>query len=519
MAEAVAAREVDRGLGSRKRLSFWVKLVYGSGDLGMATYGTLRQFFYAIFLTDVVGLDPRLASFAAVIGVIWDAINDPLVGRLSDRTRTRWGRRRPFLALFAIPYALGFLLLWWAPPWDSQVLRMVGVTLAFMLSDTLQTLVIVPFMTLTAEMTDDYDERTELTGYRMVFNLLASLATAVAAPMIVNGVIQGGGTAQQGYVLVASIFGGASMLPFLLIAALVREAPSPAAAKEQLPIGEALRAVWENVPFRFATGLYVLNWIAVDLVALMIPYFLVYWVGGGNLLATVPVLGDETAIQSVVLGLMLVMAMVSVPLWTWLSGRVGKRVAYLVGMALWALIQAAILFVRPGQMTLLVILAVLSGLSVSTAHVLPEAIFPDVIDWDELRTRKRQEGAFYGTKNFLRKLTGAVAIFLGLQVLGWFGYQSPPIEASVFVQADSALMAIRIMTGPGGLVLVLAAMAIAWYYPLTRDKHRRVVRALDRRRRREQARKERRERRRAAGLGRGPAQPRDIMRDTQEEAW
>ena len=517
MAEAATAHRVAKDLGARKRLSGWVKLIYGSGDLGMATYGTLRQFFYAIFLTDVVGLDPRLASFAAVIGVIWDAINDPLVGRLSDRTRTRWGRRRPFIAAFAVPYALGFALLWWAPPWDSQILRMISVTLAFMLSDTLQTLVVVPFMTLTAEMTDDYDERTELTGYRMAFNLLASLATAVAAPMIVNGVVQGGGTAQQGYVLVASIFGGASVLPFLLIAALVREKPSPATVEQQLSFGRALRAVWANIPFRFATGLYVLNWIAVDLVALMIPYFLLYWVGQGDLLMTVSVFGDETAIQSVVLGLMLATAMISVPLWTWLSGRVGKRAAYLIGMGFWALIQSAILLVRPGQMNLLIALAVLSGLSVSTAHVLPEAIFPDVIDWDELRTHTRQEGAFYGAKNFFRKLTGALAIFLGLQMLGWFGYQSPPAGAAVFRQADSALTAIRVMTGPGGLVLVLAAMAIAWYYPLTREKHRRVVRVLDRRRRRDVARRE--------GPERQPDEPRrddrlslDVDEARKEEA-
>jgi len=496
VATVPAPSELSR---SRRRLSTWVKLIYGSGDLGMATYGTLRQFFYAIFLTDVVGLDPRLASVAAVIGTIWDAINDPLVGRLSDRTRTRWGRRRPFLALFAVPYALGFLMLWWAPPWESQILRMIGVTLAFMLSDTLQTLVIVPFMTLTAELTDDYDERTELTGYRMVFNLLASLATAVVAPMIVNGVVKGGGTTQQAYVLVASIFGAASVLPFLIIAAFLREGPSPVAVEESLSIREVLSAVWGNIPFRFATGLYVLNWIAVDLVALMIPYFLIYWVGRGNLLITVSVFGDEIALQSVVLGLILVMAMVSVPLWTWLSGRLGKRHAYVIGMAFWSVIQMAILFVRPGQMSLLVILAALSGLSVSAAHVLPEAMFPDVIDWDELRTRKRQEGIFYGAKNFFRKLTGAVAVFLGLQVLGWFGYRSPLPGANVFVQTDSALMAIRMMTGPGGLVLVMVAMLVAWYYPLTRDKHHRVVRVLDRRLRRKQARKERRDRRARAG--------------------
>ena len=121
--------------------SLKTKLVYGSGDWGMASFGTLRQIFYAIFLVDVVGLDPRLASFAALFGMIWDAINDPLVGLLTDHVNTRWGRRRPFLLIFSIPFGLSFLLLWYAPSLESQIALMVYVTLAFMISDTLQTLV------------------------------------------------------------------------------------------------------------------------------------------------------------------------------------------------------------------------------------------------------------------------------------------------------------------------------------------------------------------------------------------
>jgi len=103
------------------RLSFWTKLAYGTGDWSSASYGTLRQIFYAIFLTDVVGLEPRLASFAALIGIIWDAINDPIVGTLTDRTHTRWGRRRPFLLFFSVPFGLSFLLLWYAPPFENQI--------------------------------------------------------------------------------------------------------------------------------------------------------------------------------------------------------------------------------------------------------------------------------------------------------------------------------------------------------------------------------------------------------------
>lgn len=470
--------------GTSAQVSYWTKLVYGSGDWGIASFGTIRQIFYAIFLTDVVGLEPRLASVAALVGIIWDALNDPLIGALSDKVKTRWGRRRPFLLVFAIPYGLGFLLLWWAPPWQSQVWLMIHVALAFMISDTLQTLVSVPFFALTPEITPDYDERTSLTGYRMFFNLLASLASAVAAPMIVDTALRAGLTAQQGYLIVAASFGGLAAVPFIAIFFVVQEQPGYR-PPEPPTLKEAVRTAWRNVPFRFATGLYMLNWITFDLVALMLPFFLIYWVAGGNLLATIDILGDGIALESVVLGLLLITAVIAVPFWTWLSRRLSKRTAYIIGMSFWTVVELLIIFIQPDQVGFIMALAVLSGLSVSTAHVLPDAIFPDVIEWDELRTRRRHEGVYYGAKNFIRKLTGALSIFLALQVLGWFGYRAPPEGATQFSQSVTTLWAIRIVIGPVGAALLISAIVVAWFYPLSRERHTRIRRLLIRRQKRD----------------------------------
>ena len=110
---------------SKQRLPVWLKLLYGSGDWGISSIGMMRSIFYAIYLTDVVGLDPRLGSFGALVGIVWDAINDPIIGIVSDRLRTRWGRRRPFLLLFAIPFGLSFILLWSAPAWESQTALLI----------------------------------------------------------------------------------------------------------------------------------------------------------------------------------------------------------------------------------------------------------------------------------------------------------------------------------------------------------------------------------------------------------
>ncbi len=461
-------------------LSFWVKLAYGSGDWSEASYGTLRQIFYAIFLTDVVGLDARLASFAALVGIIWDAINDPLVGILTDRMRSRWGRRRPFLLFFAIPFGASFLLLWWAPPWQSQIALAASVTLAFMISDTFETLCGVPFSSLLPELTPDYDERTTLTSFRIFFNLLASLVTAVAAPAIIDSVLAAGFTQQQGYLIVAGIFGGLAVVPFLLIFAVIRERFGAAnRPQETASFKQTLRMAWANIPFRFATMIYMLNWITFDLVALLLPFYLLYWIARGNMLTSVTFLGVTLPLESAVFALLLVTATVALPFWLWLSHRIGKHIAYIIGMIFWAGVQIGIFLVQPGQISLVLWMAFLAGLSVSAAHILPDAMFPDVIEWDELRSRRRQEGIYYGVKNFIRKLTGALAIFLGLQVLGWYGYTTPPLGAILFEQSSRTLGAIRVMIGPMGAILLFSAVATAWFYPLTRERHGRIRKLLE----------------------------------------
>lgn len=214
-------------------------------EIGASPAGMLRAIFYAIYLTDVVRLEPRLASFGALAGIVWDAINDPIIGLLSDRLHTRWGRRRPFLLCFAIPFGFSFITLWSAPNWESQTALLIYVTLSFMLADTLQTLVSVPFLSLTPELTQDYDERTTLTSFRSFFQLAGALLAVIAAPALVDLVLAAGGTQQQGFMLIGAIFGGIGAIPLLLIGLFVRETSIPAKT-EVIPFRATLKAAWQN---------------------------------------------------------------------------------------------------------------------------------------------------------------------------------------------------------------------------------------------------------------------------------
>lgn len=468
---------------SRTRLPFWVKLLYGSGDWGIASVGIMRSIFYAIYLTDVVGLEPRLASFGAIVGIVWDAINDPLIGSFSDRLKTRWGRRRPFLLWFAIPFALSFIMLWSAPKWENQVALLIYVTVSFMLADTLQTLVSVPFLSLTPELTPDYDERTSLTSFRSFFQLLGALTVVVGAPAIVDFVIESGGSQQQGFIFVGAIFGSISAVPLLLIGLFIRESSKPSEI-ESIPFRETLRLAWENIPFRYAVGIHMLNWSAVDMIAVAFPYFLLYWVAQGDLLAKIRIFDIDLAYESAFFGILMGVCILCIPFWLWLAKTRNKREAYILGMIFWIIVQLMIFTIQPGQTAYLLATATLAGIGVSAAYTLPDSMFADVIEWDELRTRRRQEGIYYGVRAFIRKVTGALMVFITLQALGWSGYLAPPVSAVQSTQSDSALQMIRLLVSPLGALMLCGTIVFAWLFPLSREKHGRIQKLLERRRER-----------------------------------
>ena len=162
------------------------KLMYGAGDIGFSLTSTIIGAYFLIFMTDVVGVAPGVAAIAIFIGRSWDYINDPIFGHLSDRTRSRWGRRRPYLLFGPLPYALAFTMLWFRPPFERTVLLVAYYALAYILYDAAATAIYMPYFALTPELTEDYDERTSLTTYRMFFSILGSLL-AFTVPLLIVG--------------------------------------------------------------------------------------------------------------------------------------------------------------------------------------------------------------------------------------------------------------------------------------------------------------------------------------------
>jgi len=444
-----------------ERLSFWTKATYALGDLSNSVGpGTIVPFWYLYFLTDVAHLDPRLAGLTVLVGGLWDAINDPLVGMLSDRTRTRWGRRRPYILFGALPYGLSFALLWIVPPIQSQVLLASYYAFIYILFDTAYTFVSCPYAALTPELTLDHDERTVLTTYRMAVSIFTGLAAAVGFALVLDAFPE-----PRTAFLVMGIGCAAVFVPTVLLAFFgTRERPEFQAAPALSPL-EGLRYVVRNRAWWYTLGMGLLSWIPVDIASAVFAYYLIYWIGA------------ETMEASLLQGVILASATLCLPLVTWMARRWEKRSAFIISMASWAAVMAGLLFLPQGAKTLAYAVALLVGPGVAAAHVLPTAMSADVQDVDELASGRRQEGIYAGFAVFIRKLSTKLVLAAIGPLLAWSGYvQNQP------VQAPSALTMIRVLIAVAPALTLMGAIAVAWGYPLTRAQHQQVQAELARRR-------------------------------------
>jgi GPH family glycoside/pentoside/hexuronide:cation symporter len=437
----------------RDKLSLRQKVLFSTGDLSTSIPLAIVMFFQLYFLTDVAGLRPDLAAWAVGIGRIWDAVNDPLFGLISDRIRSPWGRRRVLLLFGAVPLGVSFAMMWLVPPWGPLALT-AYYAVAFILFDTIFTAVHVGYNALTPEMTPDYDERSSLNGYRMVFSILGTLGAIIFATILSWYITD----PQLQYAVVGLGLGLASIIPPLIVFGVTRERPSEDLPKP-LPAGQALRATLSNRPFRLVMGLYLLSWTAASILAAGLVYFATYYLGVPDQ-ANYFVLVAQGA------------AILFIPLLVWLARRLDKRRAFILGTFSWIVVLLAIFALGPDQLVPAYVLAALAGAGIATAYVIPWSMVPDIIEYDEVSTGQRREGSYYAFASFFQKLATGAAIWAMGQALAITGYITPVTGVPLPEQPAEAVLAIRVFMGPVPVVLLLLAIVFAWAYPISRERHR-----------------------------------------------
>ncbi|MFV9506190.1 MAG: MFS transporter [Oscillochloridaceae bacterium umkhey_bin13] len=443
-----------------ERLRLGTKLAFGAGDMSPGIAAIVIGFFQALFLTTVAGLSPGAAGLIVLLSRVWDAITDPLMGVLSDRTRSRLGRRRFWILVGAVPFGIIYFLLWWVPPFGEtgRFFYYLAVILAF---NTIYTVVNVPYTSLTAELTPDYDERTTLNSFRFAFSIGGSLVAGVLHGIFITSFCADPTSclpaeSRQGYMLSAAIFGVVMIFPFLWCVAGTHERYTPpATASAPMPIGQQLRLAVRNQPFLFVIGIYLCSWMALQVTQNVIGFYLTFYLRRADMFPIVLL-----AVQG--------SAMVFLFIWSAVSRRIGKQVVYYIGMCFWIAVMAGLFFLGPDQITLAIVLGALAGVGIATAYLVPWSLLPDVIDLDELNTGERREGIFYGVMTFTQKTCVGLGIALTLQALEWYGFNRDLLPGQ---QPESALLALRWMIGPVPTVLLIIGMILVYRYPLTRERH------------------------------------------------
>ena len=446
-----------KNIPSRK-LPTRFKMMFSTGDLSTSIPLAILAFFQLYFLTDVARLRPDYAAWAVALPRLWDAVNDPLFGIFSDRLHTRWGRRRALLLFGSVPLGLSFMFLWFVPSFDQLGLA-IYYAIAFIVFDTAFTIVHVGYNALTPEMTSDYDERSSLNGYRMVFSISGTLSAIILATVLGWYVID----AKMLYAYLGIGLGLVSIIPPLVVFRITHEA---SADEQTLPWQQSIKMTLTNRPFRLVMGLYLLSWTTASILAAMLVYFANYRLRVPDQANYFVLVAQSSAI-------------IFIPVWVWVAKKMDKRRAFILGTLTWIVVLLGISALPADAIGLAYVLAALSGSGIATAYVLPWSMIPDIIEHDQLRTGQRREGSYYAFASFFQKLGTALALWGMGQALAVTGYITPETSGALPVQPESAIQAIRVFTGPVPAVLLTLAVFFAWNYPITREVHKATLQELN----------------------------------------
>lgn len=429
---------------TERTLSRGLCLAYGAGSIGAGVFSTIPGLLLLFYMTDTLGVGAGLAGLAVLLPKLWDIATDPVVGAWSDRSRSRWGRRRPFLLAGALTLPACFIGLFMAPIGDPRV-AFAWVLGMFCLAAAAFTLFQVPYASMPAEMSADYHERTTLVAYRMAFVTIGILAAGALAPIIIKSA--GGGA--DGYARMAVVLAAVTMVSMLVAFVGTARAQQTSSGGEvtDMKLRAQLAVAFGDRAYRTLWAAYALQCVALGAVLAAVPYFVRY-----------TLLADEGAV-TVLFVCLVAPAIVTMPVWTAVSRRLGKRVAYMIAAGIFAAMAASLLLAGPDRLAIVGAQVGLLGVGFAGLQVFPFALLPELIDADAARTGLRREGVFTGLWYVGEKGGFALGAWLVSGMLALSGF----IErraGEVVVQPDTALLGVHLAMSVAPALLALVSLPL-----------------------------------------------------------
>jgi GPH family glycoside/pentoside/hexuronide:cation symporter len=466
---AIAERtQSDAGVGApvAERLTLGTKLAFGAPTFAGAAMAIPLAIHLTIFYSDVILVPLGVIALAKSLGRAFDALTDPLMGWVTDRTRSRWGRRRPWLALGAPGTALAFFAMF-APP-EALGPAAAGAWLGamYIVYSIFQTIYQIPLYGLGAELTLDYRERNSLFSVEQAFSVAGTLFASA-----VPGLLAAQLGARRGYFWFAAVFGGLLVLLMWNLVRRVRER-ADFATRPANPLVPGVRRVLRNRAFRLLLAVYLVGALTGAIPGTLMPYFVTY------------VLKPEGAPLkwiSLFLFLYFGTGLLCLPLWVWLANRIGKKATWLLSFVSGGTGSLALYFVPEGDVGLFGVILVWAGSSFAARLFLGPSIQADVIDYDELLTGKRREAQYGGLWSIMTKFAVIPSLTIPLAVLATLGYE-PNVE-----QSEEVKLAIRAIFALAPALTALVAFAVACFFPITQQVHQRIWEGIEAHKRGESA--------------------------------
>ena len=434
-----------------------VRAAYGIGDYAICLYWSGVGLYLLYFYTDVVGITPLLAGWIYALGIAWDAITDPFMGYLAERTRTRMGSYRPYIFYGAIPLAFSFILLFWVPPYEGTKL-FIFLLLANLVHRTCFTIVSVPYSSLTARITDDSDERTKLTTARMLGASFGTLSvSALGFPIVLWF---GGVDEALGFIFLGMICGLTAVIVLSITVKFVEERRFNFTPSQLPSFSKVSKSVAENYPF----------WIVFGSILILGSTSIMF---NNNLIYFVKYSLDLHAYQGLILGVSSGAALLAIPLWAFAALKIGKRNSWMAAMTI-LLIGFLVFYFYPiaSLVELLLVLGFI-GIGNGATGVLFWSMLPDTIEYGEWKTGVRTESSLYGFMTFAQKGAIAFAALLLGMVLTQIGFE--PNE----IQSEKTLSGLKFVMTWIPLIGIFISFILVSFYPIDKSFHKKLINEIE----------------------------------------
>lgn len=439
-----------------KKLSFGEKVGYSLGDAASNIFFQTFILFVPIFYTDVFGLSTTAITVMFLVTKIWDAVNDPMMGIIADRTKSRWGKFRPYILWFAVPFGVLGVLTFTTPDFSING-RLIYAYITYTLLMMLYTIVNVPYSALMGVMTPNSDERTVLSQFRFI---AAFIATTFVQLSVIWLVVRIGGNENSpfGWRWAMTILSTIAVVLLFITFFTTKERVQPPKG-QKTPFTRDLMDLFTNLPWVLIgiASVFQLLYIVMrgGAIAYYFKYFVetkeVTWLGNFPMVSVFMVSGT-------------VMTILGVILTNFFSKRLGKGATYTTFLGLAGVTTGLFFFLKPDSIIPMFILQMITSFSVGPVSVLQWAIYTDTADYSEWKKGRRATGLVMSAGLFALKLGIALGVSALTWVLGMYGYQ--PNE----VQTEQGIMGVRMVMSIYPAIFAFLGMIFMIFYPLNKKQ-------------------------------------------------